>query len=255
MKITPLDIRQKSFEKVFRGYDKDEVTAFLQTLSQEWERMVDDYKELKFKLEASHDEIRKLREVESSLFKTLKTAEDTGSNMIEQAKRTADLHMKETQMKAEAVINESKSKAKAMIENAEHKTRQIIESMEDEVKSLEQTYKMLENYRDNMISDLRNIADSTLEKVERINAQKSRALLEEQINKSKKVSEKFRNEEPLDDDLEFTFSSTSFDSEMEETPSQEVSNENRESGNDNEMQETSETKKNSEGGSFFDQIN
>lgn len=253
MRITPLDIRQKSFEKVFRGYDKDEVTAFLQTLSQEWERMVDDYKELKFKLEASHDEIKKLREVESSLFKTLKTAEDTGSNMIEQAKRTADLHMKETQMKAEAVINESKSKAKAMIENAEHKTRQIIESMEDEVKSLEQTYKMLENYRDNMISDLRNIADSTLEKVERINSQKSRATLEEQISKSKRVSENFRNEEPLEDDLEFTFS-TSYEPEKAEDPAHPVSDENRENEED-EMHETSEARKNNEGGSFFDQIN
>lgn len=254
MKVTPLEIRQKSFEKVFRGYDKDEVTAFLQTLSQEWERMVDDYKELKFKLESSHDEIRKLREVESSLFKTLKTAEDTGSNMIEQAKRTADLHMKETQMKAEAVINESKSKAKAMIENAEHKTKQIIESMEDEVKSLEQTYKMLENYRDNMISDLRNIADSTLEKVERINAQKSRSSFEEHINRSKRVSEKFRNEEPFDEDLEFTVSSTSYPSEKEEEQAHDHSSESREN-DENEMQETSESKKNNGGGSFFDQIN
>ncbi|MFM8349305.1 MAG: DivIVA domain-containing protein, partial [Bacteroidota bacterium] len=28
MKITPLDIRQKTFEKNLRGYDKDEVSAF-----------------------------------------------------------------------------------------------------------------------------------------------------------------------------------------------------------------------------------
>ncbi|MEY4931055.1 MAG: DivIVA protein, partial [Bacteroidota bacterium] len=27
MKITPLEIRQKAFEKVLRGYDKDEVNA------------------------------------------------------------------------------------------------------------------------------------------------------------------------------------------------------------------------------------
>ena len=28
MRITPLDIRQKTFEKNFRGYDKDEVNGF-----------------------------------------------------------------------------------------------------------------------------------------------------------------------------------------------------------------------------------
>ena len=41
MKITPLEIRQKSFEKVFRGYDKDEVAAFLQILGSEWEKSSD----------------------------------------------------------------------------------------------------------------------------------------------------------------------------------------------------------------------
>jgi DivIVA domain-containing protein len=28
MRVTPLDIRQKTFEKNFRGYEKDEVNAF-----------------------------------------------------------------------------------------------------------------------------------------------------------------------------------------------------------------------------------
>ena len=47
MKITPLEIRQKSFEKEFRGYDKDEVNAYLRSLSQEWEKLLDELKELR----------------------------------------------------------------------------------------------------------------------------------------------------------------------------------------------------------------
>lgn len=85
MKVTPLEIRQKGFEKKLRGYDKDEVNAFLLSLSQEWERVLDESKELKIKLETSEREVQKLREVENSLFKTLKTAEDTGANVVEQA--------------------------------------------------------------------------------------------------------------------------------------------------------------------------
>ena len=52
MKITPIEIRQKTFEKHFRGYDKEEVNAFLLTLSQEWERLVDENKESRFRLES-----------------------------------------------------------------------------------------------------------------------------------------------------------------------------------------------------------
>lgn len=246
MKITPLEIRQKTFEKNFRGYDKDEVTAFLQTLSQEWERMVDQQKELKFKLDAAQEEVRKLREVESSLFKTLKTAEDTGSSMVEQAKRTAELHLKESQMKAEAIISESRSKAKSMIENAEHKTRQLVEAMEDEVKVLEQTYKTLENYRENLIMDLRNIANDTLEKAERASKQKDRFSIDEIVSKARSVSEKIRNQEPIEEEEEYKVTTQTFG---------EASTEEAAADFPLSDEEEQASEQNKEGGSFFDQIN
>ena len=76
------------------------MNAFLQTLSQEWERVMDEGKELRIKFEAAEREVLKLREVEVSLFKTLKTAEDTGANVIEQARQAADLSMRESQLAA-----------------------------------------------------------------------------------------------------------------------------------------------------------
>jgi len=167
MKITPLEIRQKTFEKAFRGLDKDEVVAFLISLSQEWEKVIDENKELKIKLEAAEKEVEKLREVESSLFKTLKTAEDTGASMVEQANKTAELHLKEVQIQAEALLNEAKSKSKGLIEESESTVRQTIENMEMEVKSLKHVYKTMENLRDNLLDDLRNITNDVSEKVKR----------------------------------------------------------------------------------------
>src|SRR5688572_25779506 len=106
MKITPLEIRQKTFEKAFRGLDKDEVHAFLLTLSQQWERMNDENKDLKMKLEVANRDVQKMREVESSLYKTLKTAEDTGNNMMEQASKSAELQLREAQLKADQLLND-----------------------------------------------------------------------------------------------------------------------------------------------------
>ena len=99
MKITPLEIRQKTFEKNIRGFDKDEVNAFLISLSAEWEKLLDEIKETRFRLENSEKEVAKLREVESSLYKTLKTAEDTGANLIENSRKEAELQIKESQLK------------------------------------------------------------------------------------------------------------------------------------------------------------
>ncbi len=167
MKITPLEIRQKAFERVLRGYDKDEVNAFLQTLSQEWERVLDETKEARIKLEGTEREVSKLREVESSLFRTLKTAEDTGASVIEQANKTAELILRENQLNADALLSEAKTKAKNTIEEAEMISRQMVDEMEDRLKSMIEQYKTLELHRDNLLSDLKRLAGETMDRAER----------------------------------------------------------------------------------------
>ena len=192
MKITPLEIRQKTFEKAFRGLDKEEVEAYILSLSQEWERVLDENKEYKIKLEASQKEVEKLREVESSLFRTLKTAEDTGANMIDQAEKAAELHLRESQMRADALLNEAETKAKNQMEEADIQSRHSIEEMEDQLKSLGQTYRTLENYRDDLLSNIKMFSQEALEKVERANGQVKQFDLEEQIMKAKSISTAFK---------------------------------------------------------------
>ena len=170
MRITPLDIRQKTFEKNFRGYEKDEVNAFLLTLSQEWERVLDENKECRIKLEATEREVSKLREVESSLYKTLKTTEDTGANVIDQARRTADLHLKESQFKADAMINEAKLKARDTIEESDTRAREILEEMEDRLKIMVESYKKMQTLRDDLLADLKHLGSDVLDRVERSKA-------------------------------------------------------------------------------------
>ncbi len=167
MKITPLEIRQKTFERTLRGFDKDEVNAFLLTLSQEWERTQDEVKEMKVKFESAEREVVKLREVENTLYRTLKTAEDTGANVIDQANKSAELLLRESQMKADAMMNEAKTKARNVIEEAEQTTRQLLEEMEEKLKALADQYKTMELHRDNLLADLKRFAGETIDRVER----------------------------------------------------------------------------------------
>jgi len=144
------------------------VNAFLQTLSQEWERLVDEGKEFRIKLEASEREVMKLREVESSLFKTLKTAEDTGASVIEQARQAAELGLRESQLKADAMLNEAKLKAHNTIEEAETRARQSLAEMEDRLKEMAENYRKLESTRDELLMELKRISQDSIERVERI---------------------------------------------------------------------------------------
>ncbi|RAU83679.1 DivIVA domain-containing protein [Pontibacter arcticus] len=170
MKITPLDIRQKTFEKAFRGLDKDEVNAFLLTLSQQWEKLLDENKDLRMKLETAHRETQKLREVESSLYKTLKTAEDTGNSILEQATKSAELKGRESELKANELISHARTQARQMLEEAKKDAESVIAAMQQEVRGLEQEHLRLEGYLDTLVRDLRNLANEALEKAEKTKA-------------------------------------------------------------------------------------
>jgi cell division initiation protein len=191
MKITPLEIRQKTFEKVFRGYDKDEVSAFLQIMSEEWIRSNDEKKSLEIKLEGAEKEIAKLREVESSLYKTLKTAEDTGANMIEQANKAVELQLKETQMETEQMVREAKAKAGLIIENSEKRAKDIIGKMLSEIKVLENNFNAALNLKENLLADLTNLSSATLERAQKFKKQKDKLDIEKYIREAREFAENY----------------------------------------------------------------
>ncbi|WP_026463328.1 DivIVA domain-containing protein [Adhaeribacter aquaticus] len=189
MKITPLEIRQKTFEKAFRGLDKDEVSAFLLTLSQQWEKLLDENKDLRTKLDVTSKEVQKMKEVESTLYRTLKTAEDTGNSMLEQASKEATLQVREAQLKSEQLLNDARLKARAIIEDAYGQSEKAIAEMHSEVKDLELEHQRLESYVDNLLRDLRNLATDALDKVEK-NAAKQRPSLSSILAKAANIKVK-----------------------------------------------------------------
>jgi cell division initiation protein len=167
MKISPIDIRQHTFEKGFRGYDIDEVNAFLNSLSQEWERVMNDNKLLKMQLEIAEKELNKLRDVEMTLFRTLKTAEDTSNQITEQANRAAEKYIHESRQKTDETIVEARRKASMIIQDAENEAKYIREEIINELKNQERDFRAMEKYRDNLVVQLKSLANNTNEAVER----------------------------------------------------------------------------------------
>ena len=170
MKLTALDIRQKTFEKSFRGIDKDEVQAFLTTISQQWERLGDENRELRLKLEHAQHDVQKMREVESSLYRTLKTAEDTGNNITEQAQREADLRLREAQFQAEQLLTEARDRARSIVDSAYQQSEKTLAEMQREVSGLGQECQRLEQQLDTLVRDLHHLASDALEKVDKARA-------------------------------------------------------------------------------------
>lgn len=165
MNITSKEISQKSFEKNFRGYDKDEVSAYLGVLAEEWDKLQGEKKDLERTLETSQREAKKLKDVEESLFRTLKTAEDTGASIIEEASIAASEIMADAHHNADSMVNEAKRKSQHLIETAEVKAKQIMEELKENVKSLVDSYEKLIRERELIIKNMKRLSEDLDDKI------------------------------------------------------------------------------------------
>ncbi len=169
MKITPLEIKQKSFTiRTFgKGFDRDEVQAFLLTVAQEWEKSQDEKKEFSIRIELLEKELQKQKEVENSLYRTLKTAEDTGANILDQARRQADTKVQDAQHKANFILQEARLQAKQIVQKAQQRATFTLEDMIKELKSREKVYKDLETYKDDFLISLKAFMQENTEKLQK----------------------------------------------------------------------------------------
>ena len=111
MRITPLDIRKQEFRKGMRGLDAEEVYAFLSTVGDEYEAVLNDNKALRERVLELDDKVQEYRTMERTLRDTLITAERVTIDAKDNARREANLIIKEAQIEAEKALRDIKSEA------------------------------------------------------------------------------------------------------------------------------------------------
>jgi cell division initiation protein len=111
MRITPLDIRKQEFRKGMRGLDPEEVYAFLSTVADEYESILNDNKALRERLLELDDKVQEYRTMEKTLRDTLLTAERVNAEAKDNARREANIIIKEAQIEAEKALGDIKTEA------------------------------------------------------------------------------------------------------------------------------------------------
>ncbi len=106
MRITPLDVRKQEFRKSVRGFDCDEVRAFLTTLADEYEAVLVDNKVLRERFQDQDTKISEYQTMERTLRDTLMTAERVMQESKENAAREGDLVIQEAQLTAKGILEE-----------------------------------------------------------------------------------------------------------------------------------------------------
>lgn len=141
--LTPIEIRQQTFNREFRGYDRVEVDAFLQEVSKVLEKQIEENRKIKEELEKVQASYYTLKEVETMLHKTLIQAEQSSKTTVENARQKAELKVRE----------------------AEAKAREIVQQGIDQRKQVEKEVNELFLRREEIVSQLKLFLDSQMDRL------------------------------------------------------------------------------------------
>jgi len=110
MRITPLDIQQKQFPVRFRGFDMEEVYAFLEVIREEMEDLIRQNTSLKEQVHRLEAQLQDYRNMEDTLRETLLMAQQMVEEYKENARKEAELIIKEAEQKAVAIVRQAQEK-------------------------------------------------------------------------------------------------------------------------------------------------
>ena len=136
--ITPMDIHNKTFSRGLRGYSQEEVDAFLEELSGDYERIYREHREMEEEMDTIRTKLRNYEKMEATMSSTLVMAQETAENVKKNAQKEADLAVREARNSAHKILGEAeqaKVKLKSELLKAEADMSVYIEKVLANLKS------------------------------------------------------------------------------------------------------------------------
>jgi len=148
MNITPLDITQKQFRRVFRGLDPEEVEAFLALVAVEFEALVRDVVALREDNARKSEEIVEFEGRERALQETLVTAQKASQEIREAARKEAEITISDAELQGEKIVQAAHARFLRIVDDINELKRQRIQ-FETNVRTLVESHvKLLDAFRE-----------------------------------------------------------------------------------------------------------
>ena len=144
MKLTPLEIRKQEFSKSLRGYNAEEVRAFLETVADQCDALQKEVNQFSEKVVQLETRLVDFKMMEKTLQETLLKAEETSRKSRDDSRREAEITLREAEVQAQRVVSEARS----------------------EVERLKSEILMLQARRDSFIKKLKYLLQSQTELIE-----------------------------------------------------------------------------------------
>jgi cell division initiation protein len=153
---------EASFSKSFRGYDVSEVDAYVQSVQNfetESQNALAKSNQKTAELEA---EVARLREIESSLFRALKLAEESQQNFSAKMEKEAKAILDKANKEADAIKKKADSDAQKQALLTENERKQTLAQANQELKEQERQLRNLQEAQKEIAAQLKTISEQTL---------------------------------------------------------------------------------------------
>ncbi len=114
--ITPLDIQNKVFTRAVRGYKEEDVDGFLDLLTVDYERLIDDNENLKKLLADTTEKLQEYKTTESAVLETLKAAKALMNDISASAEKRAEIMVKNAELDAELLQKQARESVERLKE-------------------------------------------------------------------------------------------------------------------------------------------
>ena len=116
--FTPLDLKNKTFTKGFRGYETEEVDKFFAQVVKDFERLYQDNIELKETVERVSAKLEYYQQMEATMQNTLVVAQETADEVKKTSEKKAQVLLDETTAKCEGMKTDAKNEADRLLNEA-----------------------------------------------------------------------------------------------------------------------------------------
>lgn len=218
MKLTPVDITNKEFRKMLRGYDPEEVDEFLDQIVEDYEELFKENSLLKEKINAMNEKIEHYSKIESTIQNTLLLAQNAAEQAKVSSQKEADIVIKHANDSAKKILDKAHADVVSITQEYDRlkqefvkfraKFRNFITVQMETFEDLEKDF--IKNYNLNQTSDFDKIKsqesrennDFELNSEVSENFEKDSFVDVQPFESDDKTSSRFKSSEEVDSDLE-----------------------------------------------------
>ena len=178
--LTPMDIHNHQFKKsLVRGYNENEVDDFLDTVVDDFEKILSENDRLKNKLYAAENEVAHYRKLEKTLNDTLMIAQRTADEVITSARKSSEELRESTERECKNIRDRAQLEAKQLVDSATIKRDAILAEYEKFVRE-----------KNSFLMKLRVVLESEL------------TMTKQMLNDMPEISESVKNIQPEPEPVE-----------------------------------------------------